>query len=177
LPTALCRLPRGFAVGKAFADWVYAFADRGKQSAKRRFPVVLGGPIRKQLWLPGSASRQVSGQVASLEGSGSFKECLVSNGHNRPQKARKCDSLKVLCLDQPFTRSDMGNLLTNPDRGPEPDTWAELQGSSFQALPELCLLTFVRLCQPLPVQCHAWDLTQHDKGSAHHLCQDRLPLK
>jgi hypothetical protein len=27
-------------VGKAFADWVYAFADRGKQSAKRRFPVV-----------------------------------------------------------------------------------------------------------------------------------------
>jgi hypothetical protein len=37
---ALCRLPRGFAVGKAFADWVYAFADRGKQSAKRRFPVV-----------------------------------------------------------------------------------------------------------------------------------------
>jgi hypothetical protein len=40
LPTALCRLPRGFAVGKAFADWVYAFADRGKQSAKRRFPVV-----------------------------------------------------------------------------------------------------------------------------------------
>jgi hypothetical protein len=41
LPTALCRLPRGFAVGKAFADWDYAFADRGKQSAKRRFPVVL----------------------------------------------------------------------------------------------------------------------------------------
>jgi hypothetical protein len=40
LPTALCRLPRGFAVGKAFADWVYAFADRGKQSAKRRFAVV-----------------------------------------------------------------------------------------------------------------------------------------
>jgi hypothetical protein len=40
LPSALCRLPRGFAVGKAFADWVYAFADRGKQSAKRRFPVV-----------------------------------------------------------------------------------------------------------------------------------------
>ena len=40
LPIALCRLPRGFAVGKAFADWVYAFADRGKQSAKRRFPVV-----------------------------------------------------------------------------------------------------------------------------------------
>jgi hypothetical protein len=40
LPTALCRLPRGFAVGKAFVDWVYAFADRGKQSAKRRFPVV-----------------------------------------------------------------------------------------------------------------------------------------
>ena len=37
----LCRLPRGFAVGKAFADWVYAFADRGKQSAKRRFPVVI----------------------------------------------------------------------------------------------------------------------------------------
>jgi len=42
LPTALCRLPRGFAVGKAFADWVYAFADRGKQSAKWRFPVVYG---------------------------------------------------------------------------------------------------------------------------------------
>jgi hypothetical protein len=41
LPTALCRLPRGFAVGKAFADWVYAFADRGKQSAMRRFPVVI----------------------------------------------------------------------------------------------------------------------------------------
>jgi len=46
LPTALCRLPRGFAVGKAFADWVYAFADRSKQSAKRRFPVVL--PVPRQ---------------------------------------------------------------------------------------------------------------------------------
>jgi hypothetical protein len=29
-------------VAKTFADWVYAFADRGKQSAKRRFPVVDG---------------------------------------------------------------------------------------------------------------------------------------
>jgi hypothetical protein len=43
LPTALCRLPRGFAVGKAFTDWVYGFTDRGKQSAKRRFPVVTAG--------------------------------------------------------------------------------------------------------------------------------------
>ena len=44
LLTSLCRLPRGFAVGKAFADWVYAFADWGKQSAKRCFPVVTAPP-------------------------------------------------------------------------------------------------------------------------------------
>ena len=37
LPTALCRLPRGFAVGKAFADWVYAFADRGSSRQRGVF--------------------------------------------------------------------------------------------------------------------------------------------